>query len=199
LVVSSHSKLKEAFSMDGALETGQQIRLLLREYEQLLRQYSDAATDNAAELNDRMKTIFALQASRQEVFDSRFATEPDEWEFFDVDNGALAGQLRVFRADLASIPSFPNLPQFEGPFLEERRFYLYAEGRIEGELRKRGAAVERRAEPDPVAAVAEQIRRQVETEARLRQQCEEDVQKYPDQEESIRRSYRRAIDALREQ
>lgn len=50
-----------------------------------------------------------------------------------------------------------------------------------------------------VDAIAAQIRLKFELEARLRQQCEEDVKKYPEQEETIRRSYCKAIDALREE
>lgn len=184
--------------MDAAEEEEQALRLLLREYELLLKQYSEGTLHNEGELNDRMRVILSMQVSRKEVFDFRMATPPDEWEFFGVDNGSLVGKLRLARADLTSIPTFPNLPQFEAPFLEERRFCLYLEGRIEEDLRKRGAPVERRENVDPVSAVADQIRQQIEMEARLRRQCEEDVQKYPEQEESIRRSYRRAIDALRE-
>jgi hypothetical protein len=184
--------------MDAAEEDEQQLRVLLREYELLLKQYSEGKLHNEGELIDRMRTILSMQVRRKEVFDFRMATPPDEWEFFGVDNGSLVGKLRLVRADFPSA-TFPQLPQFEGPFLEERRFCLYLEGRIEEELRKRGAPIGRRENVDAVSAVADQVRQQIETEARLRRQCEEDVQKYPEQEESIRRSYRRAIDALREQ
>jgi hypothetical protein len=115
-----------------------------------------------------------------------------------VDNASLAGTLRVLRSDLNTIPTFDNLPRYDAPFTEERRFCQYAIGRIEEELKGRGVRVEPPHPPDPVDAIAGQIRQQVELEARLRRQCEEDVKKYPDQEEIIRRSYRRAIDALRE-
>jgi hypothetical protein len=181
----------------GAKKHEQQLRLQLREYKLMLGQFSEGSMNDEGELNSRMGNLLAMQLQRHETFDIRMACEPSERDFLAVDNASLVGKLRVLRSDLSGIPAFDSQPRYEAPFHEERRFCEYAIGRIEEELKSRGVSLEKPS--DPVEAVTALIHHQVEVEARLRRQCEEDVQKYSDQEESIRRSYRRAIDALREQ
>lgn len=78
------------------------------------------------------------------------------------------------------------------PLVQQRRFLGEAIYEMKEALASRGV------EQSPVEEITTHIQRQIEIEARLHQQCEDDVQKYPDQEESIRRSYRKAIDAFRD-
>jgi hypothetical protein len=179
---------------DAAVEREHKLRLLLREYELLLRQYSEGSLADESELNSRMQTLLSMQLDRLETFDKRLSAK-SEWGFLGVDNSALVGKAHVLRSDLNALPTFENLPRYDTPFVEERRFCYYAISRIEQTLKDRGV----KQDADPVATIASQIRNRIDTEARLRRQCEEDVQKYPDQEESIRRGYRHAIDAVREQ
>jgi len=92
----------------------------------------------------------------------------------------------------------------EPPLVQQRRFLENAIREMKLSLADRPppkieGKPEEKPPPTPAEIIAGQIRQKVELEAQLRRQCEEDVQKYPDQEETIRRSYRRAIDALREQ
>jgi hypothetical protein len=88
-----------------------------------------------------------------------------------------------------------NYKPVEPPLIQQRRF-------LESAIYEIKAALDSRQESQPKAPradqIAEEISRKIEAEAKLRTQCEEDVRKYPDQEEMIRRTYRRAIDALRE-
>lgn len=176
------------------VEREQRLRLLLREYELLLRQFSEGSMTDEGDLSNRMSTLLEMQRERTSAFNFRLM------DGFFTDTPSLVGTLRTLRSDLRTIPTFDNQPRYDAPFGEERRFCEAAVGQIEEVLKSRGVAVEQPVEsPDPVEAVAAQIRQQAELEARLLQQCEEDVQRYPDQEDSIRRSYRRAIDALREQ
>jgi hypothetical protein len=83
----------------------------------------------------------------------------------------------------------------EPPLTQQRRF-------LESAIYEIKVALDSRQESQPKAPraddIAEEISRKIEAEAKLRKRCEEDVQKYPDQEKMIRRTYRRAIDALRE-
>jgi len=89
----------------------------------------------------------------------------------------------------------------EPPLIQQRRFLERAISEMKHWLASRPqASGEAPTQPPPTEAdiIANEIRAQVGIEARLRELCEEDVGKYPDQEDIIRRSYRKAIDALRE-
>jgi hypothetical protein len=186
--------------MDPAIENDQRLRSLLQEYRSMLKQYGEGLMRDESRLDHRMATLFEMQLWRHETFDARMGCAPSERDFMGVDNASLAAKLRTLSSDLRSIPPVDGRTSYERPFVEERRFCEYAIARIEEELKSRGVPVEKPAKrSDPVESVTAKIHQQVEAESRLRRQCEEDVEKYPDQEESIRRSYRRAIDALREQ
>ena len=92
----------------------------------------------------------------------------------------------------------------EPPVVQQRRFLENAIHEMKVSLAGRPEAKheekpEEKPPPTPADIIAAEIGKRVEIEAQLRRRCEEDVKKYPDQEETIRRSYRRAIDALREQ
>jgi hypothetical protein len=173
----------------------------LREYELLLREYTEIKNDSnqvdtpraaqlESELRSRGKRIEDEQSLRDDGFGKVVRSADRAWG----GTPFLSSLLRDFRRDLPRVPNF-NLPGFDDPFRDEQRFLEHAIARLEEELKSRGVLTE---QPDHVERVASEIRQAVEIEARLRRQCEEEVTKYPEQEESIRRSYRRAIDALRE-
>jgi hypothetical protein len=174
----------------------------LREYEVLLREYSEIengakqvdsprAEQLDTELKNRRRTIEREQSLRDDGFDKVVRSADRAWG----GTPFLSSLLRDFRRDLPRVPTF-NLPTLDDPFRDEQRFLEHAISRLEEELKSRGVLSE---QPDQVERIASEIRQRVEIEARLRRQCEEDVTKFPEQEESVRRSYRRAIDALREQ
>ena len=176
------------------MEQEQKLRLLLREYESMVRQFTDGSMADEGALHECMTKLLEMQNERTSAFNFRLI------DGFFTDTPSLVANLRALRNDLHAIPRFDQHLHFAMPFVEERRFCESAVGQIEEMLRTRGVSAEEPAEPpDPVQVVSAEIRRRAEVEARLRRQCEEDVQTYPDQEDSIRRSYRRAIDALREQ
>jgi hypothetical protein len=122
----------------------------------------------------------------------------------------LTEQLRRYEQYLTDLPidftdpsfvrfhrqGYSTEPLVAPPVVQQRTFLENAISEMKAELASRE---EEKPVEDPVDVIAAQIRQQIEIEARLRRQCEKDVEKYPDQEETIRRSYRRAIDALREQ
>jgi hypothetical protein len=86
----------------------------------------------------------------------------------------------------------------EPPLVQQRRFLENAIYEMKEDLARREAEEKPKPPPSPADLISAQIQQQIEIEARLRERCEEDVRKYPDQEETIRRSYRKAIDALRD-
>lgn len=86
----------------------------------------------------------------------------------------------------------------EPPLIQQRQFLENAIYEMKEDLARREAEEKPKPPPSPADIISAQIQQQIEIEARLRERCEEDVRKYPDQEETIRRSYRKAIDALRE-
>src|SRR5438309_1812289 len=104
--------------MDRQLERQQRLRLLLREYELMLRQYSEGSIRDDSELDSRMAALLSLQVQRQEDFDLPMLTH-EEWNSKNRDNASLVAKLRMLRSDLKAIPSFPNQSRFEAPFVEE--------------------------------------------------------------------------------
>lgn len=83
----------------------------------------------------------------------------------------------------------------DSPLVQQRRFLENAIQEMKAELSSRGG---QEPTPSPVDAIASGIQQRIELEARLLRECEEAVEKHPDQEETIRSGYHRAIDALRE-
>jgi hypothetical protein len=187
----------------GWNENLREIQAALRSHEQLLLEFglSVEATERSddgkvKELENRLRVSETNLEKKQIARNARF-----EKIVVAADRGwggtpFLSAMLRDFRNDLSKIPTDVNSSSFDGPFRNEERFLEHAISRLEEELKSRGVELK---EQDPINAITGEIRKKVQIEARLREQCEEDVKMYPEQEESIRRSYRRAIDALREQ
>jgi len=175
----------------------------LREHEDLLRQYSRLVGEGTKSDHERVSELEQmLRVSAAQVEKKQFERDAGfEKVVLAADRawgGApfLSAMLRDFKRDLKRLPIELNYPPFNAPIRKEEWFLQRAVSRLEEELKGRG--VQLTAE-DPIDAITEEIHRKVQAEARLRQKCDEDVRMYPDQEETIRRSYRRAIDALREQ
>lgn len=109
----------------------------------------------------------------------------------------LQQDIREMEHELAEIEKLRS--GLELPPEEEKPISIWCESlqraisEIHEGLRRRGVG------QSPADDVPNRIQRMIQTEASLRQRCEEDVRQYPEQEDVIRRSYRRAIDALREE
>src|ERR1051325_4663723 len=180
---------------DSYLEKQNWVHQALRDFRDSLARYQSGGLSKE-DFDSRFQHVLHLQSQRENAFVEQLAHEPKLTWYND--NSSLVGKLTLLRSDLAELKSFGSFDGLDKPFQEERRFCLYAISRIEAELRDRGVPVERNHDVDPIENATTAIRRRIETEARLNRQCEEDVKKYPDQEDAIRRSYRKAIDALRD-
>lgn len=205
---------------EGAFDQNLGVRTqqLLADYLKLVERFN-ATTETGLSVDELDRRKAEVQKARDDL--EWFQRQTREYFYIfhrleHVDTQELKDALRRYRKYIEELPGEFTDPVFvehredyfylddsgrpknayrgiEPPVVQQRHFLERAIEEMESALASRGEGLMQ------VNAVAAQIQQRILLEARLLQQCEEDVQHYPDQEEIIRRSYRKAIDALREQ
>jgi hypothetical protein len=194
-------------SMNGQ-EMERKRRLLLTEYEMVLREYlqlkeqSDSSqSSQIAELEKSMQwkgaMIDALQKEREDDIDNQI----EWWEVTKKDVVAmLQTELHTYRQDFAAIPSDLNVPRWDMPFREERRYYDRSIVRLEAELRGRGVKLDTPKFDDPALRIAAQVQNKLNAITALERQRDEDLKNAPSEHhEFIKRAYGKALDAMKKE
>jgi hypothetical protein len=114
-------------------------------------------------------------------------------DFRNADNGELTRGLHRYERYLRAHPNDLKEPEFE----LYKRFLEDAITEIGELLRTRGADIT--AADQYVERITSEVKKRAEIFRRLEEACETDVKAHPDQETQIRRTYRQAIDALKDE
>lgn len=154
-------------------------------------------------LDEKLSKEFKDVRYYRGFYDSR---DPDTDEYdYTVDD--LDRNLKGFLRELSKIPEDVSEEKAQRIYRKWRQLldeYIFL---ASDELKRRGVSVQppkqekddEKSEADEIERVREHVRKMIEAEQKLMQDCEEEVAKYPEQETQIRRIYRRAIDRLKEQ
>jgi hypothetical protein len=163
---------------------------LLRSRATLVQSGNALTSPEVAELDQRI----ADQAKKLEgpIHHCRTALKSGFSDFKEAENSDLTTGLHRYERYLRALPADLNTPEFQ----LYRRFLEEAITEIGEILRARGAHL---TEADTyVERITSDIKKQAEIIRRLNEACEADVNAHPTQADQIRRTYRRAIDALKE-
>jgi hypothetical protein len=191
-----------------------QSRVLVGKYADIFLELSEVERANgdlrrAARLHEQLSEIVSemekpLDEAKRELdwYGNSYAeTDIIDGHFF-YDNHFVDCVIKDCERELKKLESFTNLTQKEEQLF--RKWRLINEQHLTfaaEELTRRGITVKPREpveEPDVVTETRKRVRETVQTIAALERDCEEDVRNNPEQETLIRRTYRKAIDRLRE-
>jgi hypothetical protein len=171
-------------ALESALRQYMALKLSGSESEKMKR-----LEDSAREL---LPKVLQQQATRRRIMTSHTLEDIGK----KTSDSVMAG-MHSYRSDLSSTAADFGLPEFDGVFREERRYYQAMAAALEGVLKVRGIEVEPLRVEDPTEKTLSEWQSKKKAVLRLERERDEELAASPEEmHPQIKRMFRKAIDAI---